>query len=148
MSADVPQIQVPESIQRLALAVRDQDNVGTHHPIFVVRTTRSDLAAADECDGYQVDSDEGPVSPVFDTEKEASAYVKDEGDDGLTIVRVVLRPEPIAFFLTRDGAQQYIDENRHNLNRPDVYAFSLYRCHEMVDLRQWLVALAEVIDAR
>ena len=147
MSADIPQIQVPESIQRLALAVRDQDNVGTHHPIFVVRTMRSDLAAADEFDGYQVDSEEGPVSPIFDTEEEAKAYVKDEGD-GLTIVRVVLRPEPIAFFLTKNGAQQYIDENRHDLNRPDVYAFGLYRCHEMIDLRQWLVALAEVIDAR
>lgn len=36
--------------------------------------------------------------------------------------------------LTREAAQLYIDQNRHNLREPRIYVKSMYRCHEMIGL--------------
>ncbi|MGL4675015.1 MAG: hypothetical protein ACRCXK_09160 [Wohlfahrtiimonas sp.] len=36
--------------------------------------------------------------------------------------------------LTREAAQLYIDQNKHNLKSPRIYVKSMNRCHEMIGL--------------
>ena len=36
--------------------------------------------------------------------------------------------------LTREAAQLYIDQNRHDLREPRIYVKSMNRCHEMIGL--------------
>lgn len=43
---------------------------------------------------------------------------------------------------TETAAQDYIDANRHRLERPFIYAASLYRNHEMIAVRHSLLAAA------
>ena len=42
--------------------------------------------------------------------------------------------EDVCAHLTREAAQLYIDQNRHNLREPRIYVKSMYRCHEMIGL--------------
>lgn len=53
-----------------------------------------------------------------------------------------------AMFFTEQGAQQYLDENLHNLRGhepPRIYAESLYRCHEMIVIRHALPRLVSML---
>lgn len=46
----------------------------------------------------------------------------------------------VACFFTQRAADQYIEENRHNLTRARVFVESFNRCHEMVELRKLLIS--------
>lgn len=41
--------------------------------------------------------------------------------------------------LTREAAQLYIDQNKHNLKSPRIYVKSMNRCHEMISLVEAII---------
>jgi len=45
---------------------------------------------------------------------------------------------------TEKSANHFIKINRHNLTRPFTYVTSLWRCYEMIDIRNYLKSQGEV----
>lgn len=44
---------------------------------------------------------------------------------------------------TEYGAKRFIETNQHNYAKLYTYAFSMYRCHQMKELRQWIISLTD-----
>lgn len=48
--------------------------------------------------------------------------------------------------MTRKGADDYLERDGHNLKKPRIFVESLYRCQEMIALREWLISLSPNAD--
>ena len=45
---------------------------------------------------------------------------------------------------TEDGCKEYLKQNGHNLNKPRIYVESFHRCPEMIAIREFLIATANL----
>lgn len=53
-------------------------------------------------------------------------------------VPVIEFDEFVTACFTEEGCRNYITKNRHNLNKPFIYASSLYRNDEMISIMNFL----------
>jgi hypothetical protein len=146
-------ITIPQSqynfLTELSKKIQTQDNRFTEHPIYLV------------CDVYDVivDDDYTPTGMGHDIEtryvyknpedsdyggieeSDVDEYCKENNvdKDDLERLYVAEMPYTVNAHLTDEGAKQYILSNRHNLHKPYTYANSLYRCHDMIELREFLL---------
>lgn len=111
---------------------------GTSYPIFVVQQVKR-LYGVDpnfSWDGMRehiiADFEE------FDDIEDVREYFEEDDmeldDDRLEIVYSARTWEDVNHHLTRESAETYILENRHNLSDPRIYVKSLYWCKEMIGL--------------
>ena len=45
--------------------------------------------------------------------------------------------------LTEEGAKQFIKRKQHSYSELYIYAYSMYYCHQMKELRNWIITLTE-----
>lgn len=123
---------------RLAAVSREmnqQDNLATSHPFYEVQQKRLvfgiDPAECEECHTLWLDVEGSEVDP------------SDADPDECREVIYVERWEFVTGCFTRVGADKYLRANRHNLREPRIYVSSLHRNHEMIAVREMLLAMTE-----
>jgi len=124
-----------------------QDNMATAHPIFVVEQKKRiygfDPSYVDAGDEHIVWIECDDFSEVRDYEerKDLEDEYQETGRERDGYSRTVFQDhwEWVQPFFTREAAELYIAQNKHNLKSPRVYCHSAYRN------REWQVAL-EMFD--
>ena len=106
----------PEDLAKVGDEIRTQDNRITADPLFCVYQKRRI---------YGIDPD------YHDVEYEIDDYGNKE-----SFIEV---DEFVNAHFTEKAAQDHIDLNGHNLKKPFIYVTSLFRCYEMINIRNYLV---------
>jgi hypothetical protein len=125
-------------LKRLGEHISSEDNLCTQDPIYVVKQ-KTRIFGIDpdyHTDGYiwhdgttseEPDSDVAAMLDLVPEEKVPSRYEK-------RYYR--LQDEWVQPCLTRIAAENYIQQNAHNLTDPFIYAESAYRNHQLIGLRK------------
>jgi hypothetical protein len=135
-------LTLPPTIAAIIERLHTQDNRITAHPLFAVREKRVIGGLGNEyadsfawvCDGLAVGSEEV---------EELDAMRKRGEPVPSTYQRVgyVEKWEFVTSCFTEQGCKDFIACNGHNLNQPEIYAYSGYRNAEFIALREWLMSL-------
>lgn len=96
-----------------------QDNRGTAHPVYAVQQRRRVI-----------------------TEEERDVELRPGPPGTWEEVGYVDTWETVQSFFTRQGADWYIEKNRHNLEEPRIYVDSAHRNEEWQLIREYLMSLA------
>lgn len=120
----------------------DPKRHATEHPLFVVYEWEKILTdgEAEEYEWWSTGDDPAPVDRR--TAKRLDSKGIDE-PDGYRRWGVHRRRRFLTACLTREGAENFIDANRHRYPTAHVYVESLYRNEEMIAVRQHLMDLAQ-----
>lgn len=145
----------------LALALRDQDNHATSHPVYCVQVVDriygmdKDYARTEELVWLRFDEEveaseyESAVlsaiqEAIDDGEMELASELSDFWDvsfDGWRLLAFMDKPRVVASFFTEASAREYIRRNKHNLKDPHVYVDSAHRNEEWQRIRAYLLSL-------
>jgi len=157
-------VEIPEKhynfLKKLSETLLSQDNRATQHPIYLVFEV-TDVVIDDDYSpsvgGHDIETryiytdPENTDSGTIELD-DVDDYIKDQKEnydeiidiDSLTKLRVAEIPNFVNAHLTDEGAKLYIKQNKHNLNKPYTYVNSFYRCHDMIDLREFLLEFKDV----
>ncbi|MCP3966673.1 MAG: hypothetical protein GY718_10035 [Lentisphaerae bacterium] len=103
------------TFKSIAHEINTQDNRATQDPLFCVfEKERIYGLDPDYSDGYEYDSETDDKIYYVERDRFATAH------------------------FTEKAAQEYIDIDGHNLERPFIYVTSMRRCYEMIAIRQAL----------
>ena len=132
--------EIPQFLLDMSERMHTQDNRATAHPIWIVQVEEYDLIDPSfyDTDAYEVINDCDHHDSRRFTRKEFDPAKVEKGYTAYPLKR---RWEPKAYFLTEQGANDYIKSNAHNLRNPRTYVDSMYRCEEMIELRDWIMSL-------
>lgn len=136
--------------------LQTQDNGGTADPIFIVmEKVKSSPVEAEY--GYDcaewIETEEGTTVELAEVAKAIgmdaadfdyphSRYEFEEAakEKGYMFYRYQLFNRAVNAHFTRKAAEEHLKLNGHNLRQPFIYTMSLFRCQEMIDLRNWLLS--------
>jgi len=134
-------------IKELIKNLREQDNLGTNLPQYIVQVKERIFYCDDGSGDYVwVDDD------FNEAWKEKEEELNDQDDFGLSEENekegwhkvyfrdIWINKQP---FFTRVAAQRYVDENKHNLNEPRIWVDSGYRNAEWELVRNYFLNLKE-----
>jgi hypothetical protein len=125
-------------LKAIAEELQTQDNDCTGDPIFVVNQIRRITGLDPQyIENYCFMDEEGDE---VDLEEEGLTEEQAEEEDWLTKVYYADESEVVNFHFTRKAAEKFIAKYGHNYNCPSICIESLYRCQEMIDLRNWLLS--------
>ena len=141
-------------LKKSAQSILTQDNAATANPAYCVKE-RKKVFGVDkdyENDGYDwaclADQESWSDGDAF--HDALDTFANDLGEDEITIngseyekVYYRFQERTVTTCFTREQAQRYIDENRHNLKNPSIYVESFNRNPEMLAVRELLICLAE-----
>ncbi len=138
-------VSVPGHILAMAERMRTQDNCATADPVFAVQALER-IYGLEEGGEWEWHDSDGDWSLANAAEAAALDAKVDDGEDTGSWVRVFYQDEwrTLVSTFTRKGAEDYLAINAHNHRRygePRIYVESLWRCREMIDLREWLLSL-------
>lgn len=125
-------------LAQMAQQLKTQDNAITLEPIFVVEQKQRDYGYDPEYaeqTGYH--DKEDPEKPVF-TDVEYQAHLAIGGEE-LEEIGWKDRWEFVQPFLTRLGAESYIQANQHNLRETRIFVHSAFRNFEWQAIREMLL---------
>jgi len=128
--------------------MKTQDGRCTADPIYVVKVKERIYGMDPDYgdDNYcYVDEDFNECHPddlhaEYGITEEQFENGENGGYDQLQKVYYIEKNRVVNFHFTEKAAQRFIDANRHNLNKPFIYVDSLYRCYEMIDIRNFLMS--------
>lgn len=144
-----------KQLEAIANELHTQDNSCTANPIFVVM---EEIKSSPILEGYGHNTVEGWYNQLMmedcsleDVAKAIGLTVQDYEDDehnfrekaderGYNYFIQEYHHRAVNAHFTRKGAEEHIRINGHNLHRPFVYVLSLWRCEEMIELRNWLMS--------
>jgi hypothetical protein len=130
-------------LKTIAERLHTQDNRCTADPIFVVYEKRRlygiDMDYSENI--VWIDSYNGGREADEKKTKALERYYERyrQYPDGWTKTAYEDENRFVTVCFTEASAQAYIDKNKHNLERPFIYADSLYRNHEMIFVRNYLM---------
>lgn len=135
-------LNLPPKIAAIIERLHTQDNRITAHPLFAVRQKRVIGGLdADYADAFQWVDHDGEV-PASEAENLAALAAAGEPlPNGARRVGYIEKWEFVTSCLTEQGCKDFIACNGHNLNEPEIYAYSGYRNAEFIALREWLMSL-------
>lgn len=142
-------VEVPDFLLEMSERLNNQDNLCTADPVFIVQEKywiSVDKELTDP-EGYHIYSaDFDSCEKIDSSDPNWKKYLNDEieemgGKDNVHIIPVVSKWKHEKFFLTRVGAENYIKCNGHNHDELRIYVDSMFRCHEMIELRKWIMDL-------
>lgn len=121
------------------LEIDSGENLSTAKPIYVVMNSIETIVSghsefSPSTDMKDSSMDHGYIDLGVDAE---SRKFQDTDEDMLWPEKVTrfFVDRPVAFFLTKKAAREYISYQAHNLTNPYLYVFSAgYRNHEMNNL--------------
>lgn len=129
--------------ERLTYAHRDMSDEAsnyraiTYYPIFCVQSSDRvygvdpNYSWKDLRTHYIYDSEDfDSIQEIYDLYGDADEV--DEDDIDVAYSAIIWKD--INSHFTRESAERYIEENRHNLNSPRIYVKSMNRCKEMTGL--------------
>lgn len=133
-----------ERLLAIASGIATQDNAATAHPYYIVQQRR-EIAG--------IDPDYHDDAVVVWVQADWAVYEADDEFEALENGFQETGDEPehwrrthqieiwefVTAFLTRKGAQEYIEAQRHNLNKPRIYVESAHRNREIIALRESLL---------
>lgn len=140
-------------LEAIAHELQTQDNFCTAHPIFVVMEK---VKSSPILEGYGNDIVEGWFNqetheePSLEEVAEAIGLTVQDFEDDKYNFKEQADKHGYNYFIqeyyhravnahfTREAAEHHIKINGHNLRQPFVYVLSLWRCPEMIALRDWL----------
>ena len=140
-------------LKKSAQSILTQDNAATANPAYCVKdkkraygfdgTTTNDYVWYSRDDGSEYDNTDDmykALDTIADEINEDEIVL-----NGNTYERSYyeLEESTVTTCFTREQAQRYIDENRHNLKNPPIYVESFNRNPEMLAVRELLICLAE-----
>lgn len=145
---------LPEELRRIGHLIRTQDNRGTDQPLYIVQQKKRIYGFGE---GYGtgttwIDKNDGELNDKEQKYHERrwmnNRYVPDD------LVRIGYEDiwEFVTSCFTKQGCQDFIDRDGHNLNEPritetkaepilEVYADGSYRNAEYRTIRNWLMSL-------
>jgi hypothetical protein len=145
---DAAGMGMPDWLLEIAHKLKTQDNRITSEPLFCVFQKRRI---------YGIDSDWADdsvwVSITDDGlhEVDEQEVVLDEFDEPTDSAYKKLYYVDVDVFvnahLTDEAAKLYIKQNHYNLKRPFTYVTSQYRCHEYIQLRNWIMSLPSTTES-
>ena len=139
----------PEEAKILKNEMNTQDVLATSHPLYCVFEKDivwgmdpdfSDQYKWLDVEGFEVDLEQYELSEeLVEDEEGFAAWQKDVGIDlHINKVHYVVRDRFLSAHFTMKAAHLYINQNHYNLKNPFVYVMSLYRCHEMIKIQEFL----------
>lgn len=141
-------------LETLGERLRTQDNRCTADPIFVVFQKRREYGIdAEYTDDIVWCHEDGECDAIESARLEAEYKIDRNEPEGFQRLGYFDRDEFVTACFTEQGAKDYMQINGHNLKRPHIYAASLFRNREMIELRKWIAsrqgvqeAVAEVLE--
>ena len=134
-------------IKELIKNLREQDNLATSHPQFIVQVKERIYHCDDGSGDYVWVNDDFQEADVdkcleldYQDDWELSEENRAEGWNKVFYKDVWHNNQP---FFTRAAAQKYIDENGHNLNEPRIWVESGHRNSEWQAIREYFLSLKE-----
>lgn len=149
LSENVQMKKEREEIAAIGELIRTQDNRITDQPFFAVMVKQEIVTSEDhDCDRIAwVENTSGDYCEATDTQHRRLEAIY----QGKCVVREGWDRYPmrsidvfITGCFTEKGCQDYISANKHNLNKPFIFAFGSYRNHEYQKVRKFIMELAEL----
>jgi len=142
-------------LKALGNAIATQDNRATMHPLFVVFKKREIVTNEDhyydfigwyDDEGNRADEETEAQLEAMHHDLSGDYFADDEitieGDcENITWEKRAIKEvdEFVTACFTEQACKDYIAANSHNLNKPFIFAASLYRNAEMIGLREFLL---------
>jgi hypothetical protein len=128
-----------DELREIGHRLRTQDNRYTADPIFHVRGLRRiygmDPAYAGTPVWIDTEDETIEVEPPADPENPGDFVIKTAYQDSWEVIMTAFSERACLDYIERNG-------HRHSsYQKLDVYADSLYRCPEMITIRNWLMAI-------
>lgn len=140
-------------LKALGNAIATQDNRITADPLFVVFQKRI-VVVDEDYDHDRIDYYDKDDCESIEEEYEPRIYellkkLDDSGELPDRYRRVAVKEVDsfVTACFTEQGCKDYIAANGHNLNKPFIFAASLYRNAEMIGLREFLLTQLEADTA-
>jgi hypothetical protein len=144
-------------LKALGNEINKQDNRCTRDPLFVVFQKREIVVDEDydydflgwyDEDGHRADSSlDDKLNRAYRDIRSDWSYsneieICDDEEETTTWKRLAVKEvdEFVTACFTEQGCKNYIVANGHNLNKPFIFASSLYRNHEMIGLRDFFLS--------
>jgi hypothetical protein len=142
MEEAMPELTIPPQIAAIIERLHTQDNRITAHPLFAVRQKRV-IYGLDEdyADQHRWVDYDGECCAEDAARYEAMRKNGEPLPHGARRLGLVEKWEFVTGCMTEQGCADYIACNGHNLNQPEIYAYSGYRNAEFIALREWLMSL-------
>lgn len=122
-------------IKSISYEISTQDNRATSYPLFCVfdkeRIYGMDSDYSNSFEWFNQEGDE-----TIDSDGGMSEDFAEE--NGYNKVYYLDIDRFINAHFTERAAKEHIRINGHNLNKPFIYVTSLFRCHEMISIRDFL----------
>lgn len=140
------------TLEAIGQRLLEQDNRITANPIFVVKQKRViagvDPAFSEEFsiwkDVEESEEVEDSIAELLDALEEAGGQIPKKYER----IHCIEMDEWVQPFFTEAAAQQYIDNNGHNLHKPFIYAEGSYRNPEWQAIRNFCIGLAREAQAK
>lgn len=100
----------------------------------------------DDCLSDDYDSFEQYVeSDDFNLELDSSNY---DYPDNVEIEKICMQKQMtvVNSHLTEEGAKQFIARKQHDYSKLYIYAYSMYHCSQMKELRAWIISLTDDLN--
>jgi len=132
-----------EQLKEIANELQTQDNRATADPLFCVFEKEQICGMdPDYTDTYEwvLDYDSETIGDADDLMRECELTEEQaENDDRFRKGYYIERDRFVNAHFTEKAALEHIRINGHNLRKPFVYVTSLFRCNEMVGIRNALL---------
>lgn len=132
--------EIPNELLQIGQRLRTQDNCMTASPIFQVRGKRRIYGMDSECGGDDFEW----INTIDDFIVVEPPEDEDNPPEGVEKLYYILVEEVLATTFTKEGCEEHLRRNRHNYRRYDevfIYADSIWRCPEMLAIRNFLMSL-------
>ncbi|WP_291329013.1 hypothetical protein [Desulfovibrio sp. UCD-KL4C] len=134
-------------LSKLAEELRTQKNLGTKHPIFVVRERIKiyglEPEYTEDYDWFDPSEPDCIISTVDLEDENGNPMTEEQAEEkGFIKFYYTINERFKNAHFTRKAAELYISENGHNLTDPYVFVDSMHYCHEMIAIREHLMDLA------
>ena len=137
--------------------LRTQDNRCTASPMFIVQQQRSfgvEPGAGDMDVWLDEEWEEVDQETATKLEELDDAYEWELEEEQAEMLKrhtkrgIKHQWEFVMAAFTEEGCKQYLRLDGHNLTKPRIYAMSFNRCPEMLAIREFLMANAELSGGR
>lgn len=132
-------------LAKIGALIKTQDNRCTADPMFCVQQRRRMVGFdANYAERFCWHNTEDCEDTIFDDDPN---FKEPEGKQWEKF-GYVDEWETVMVAFTEDGCKEYLRQNGHNLSHPRIDVESFRRCPEMIQIRKWLLGLADIAMVR
>jgi hypothetical protein len=135
-----------ERLKQLVERLTTQDNRATAHPLYCVEQEHRIYGMREDCADKYIWQRKESLDCTFRTKEEVVAFCDELtiDEDDFEKVFYALEWRFVNAHFTEDAAQQYIDNNDHNLTNPRIFVTSQHSCYEWIEIVEILKNLTTI----